>query len=293
MRGWLGLVWLGLVWLGFVWYGFWFRVRRGGGVGGVFRSSFRRFVGNRAWVRLVFLAVGEEALEGAVVGSGVADLVAVEEVEDVALVGVVDQGVEGEGVGVDFDDESGDSGSGVGDGPGEFLLDDDGKAGGFHAEGAGAAPHGDDHGVDGVALMLVDGFEVFIQVGREFDEGFGALGFHYGEVGEEAVAVGVARGVRFALLGDGAFGFGTVGAGCGYLGCAAGSAGFGWCGFVGMGQVFHRAAIVAGVGVENEPWGMENGVVEGGFWLWNVRLAGNFGLVKIVVIGVADLGSIR
>ena len=202
-------------------------------------------------VRSAGPAVGEEAFEGAVVGTCVADLVAVEEVEDALLVGIVDEGLEGEGVGVVFVD--GDAGREGLDGEGVLLADDVGEAGGFHAEGAGAPPNGDDHGVDEVALVLVEGFEVGVEVYGQVNEGFGTLRLHDGEAGQEAVAAGVLGGAGLALLGDGAFGFGSVGAGGGYLGFRAGLGSRVRCSFRGLGCVFHRAPRLARRGVGNEP----------------------------------------
>ena len=228
-----------------------------------FRGSGER-VGGRAWVRLVRLAVGEEAFEGPVVGAGVADLIAVEEVEDMLFGGVGDHGAEGERVGVACGFVAELDVLGVGD---ALLADDVGKACGFHAEGAGAAPHGADHGVDEVSLVLVEGLEFLVEVGAKVQVGLGAFGFHDADGGEESVAAGIVGGARFSFLGDGAFGFGTVGPGGGYLSGASGSLGFGCFGFWGMGQVFHRAVIVAGAGVENELRGLETTAVGVTVWL--------------------------
>ena len=101
--------------------------------------------------------------------------------------------------------------------------------------------------------MLVGRAPGFVQLGGELDvigAGFAADGC---DLGEDLVALGVAGGDGFSVVGDGASGVGSVAAGGFDLGLGAG--GF-WCRIWGLGCVFHRAVMLAREGVENELWGV-------------------------------------
>jgi hypothetical protein len=83
----------------------------------------------------------------------------------------------------------------------------------FELPDAGAAPAGYRHGVDEVLFDACDRLEFREEFGGERLEGFLGFAIEDDDFAENAVLEGVARGGKFALLGERATGFAAVGAG--------------------------------------------------------------------------------
>ena len=141
----------------------------GGGRGALFSQGF---------LLAAEFAVGDEGASGAFEGAEVAGFVPVDEFEGAVLFG---EGGKGVGGLVEV------GGGGAAEG-GELGVEGDG----FEDEHAHAAPHAGGHGVDEAALVFVGWLPGFVEVGGDLDVFLGGFALDGGELGEEAVALGVA-----------------------------------------------------------------------------------------------------